>query len=144
MAQLAVELVRETGYAADEIEVEWLPQKQFVGDKLLQVARTRVLISLDAPEQNWDADYLGNSNIGVPGHWTARVDELNRLVADNEIAESEPGTHAHFAHRPHIAGSLVEGRAMRGLCGAFFVPYQNPEDLPVCPACAAEYENLSG
>lgn len=68
--------------------------------------------------------------------------ELEVLSTDRELAVSEPGRHSHYAHREHLAGSTIEGRAVRALCGVFFVPTQDHERLQVCPDCDHRYRAL--
>lgn len=64
------------------------------------------------------------------------------LVAGHELAEFEPGRYSHYAHRTHLAGSTIEGKAVRAICGVFFVPTQDHEALPICANCQEQYEAL--
>jgi hypothetical protein len=102
----------------------------------------RVLITISPPEQGWDRVKDTYSNIGDPGAWTARVAELSALVEANDLAVSEPGTVSHYTHREHLAGSTIEGRGVRGLCGVYFVPTQDHESLPQCETCTARFSEL--
>lgn len=132
---LAVTPVREQDYECDEIELEVVPAPGYAGSDLLWQLTVQVLICLSPPEQDWDRYKDSYTNIAEPGSWTTRVFELEKLVATGELAESEPGSHSHYTHREHLAGSTVEGHAVRALCGAFFVPRQDHESLPVCQNC---------
>lgn len=135
--------VREPGYEADEIELEVIPARSsYAGSDLLWQLTIRVLISLSPPEQGWDRYKDNYTNIAEPGTWTTRVAELEKLTADRELAESEPGQHSHYTHRQHLAGRTIEGRAVRALCGAFFVPMQDHESLPRCPTCEKQFDEL--
>lgn len=144
IATLAIEIapVREEGYAADEIEVEMLTEKRYLGGDLEWQLRTRVLISLCPPEQGWDSYKRSNSNIAESGAWATRVAELNVLVERNELAVSEAGTHSHYSHREHLAGKTIEGESIRALCGVFLVPRQDHDSLPVCPECDERFRKL--
>ncbi len=102
----------------------------------------RALISLHPPEQDWDRYRNAYSNIAEPGTWRARVTELQTLIADGELATSKPGQHSHWTHRQHLAGNTIEGRAVRALCGIFFVPTQDHETMQVCPTCEQRYNEL--
>ena len=139
---LVVTPVRETDYKADEIELEVNTVMPYAGSHLTWHLTVRVLISVSPPEQGWDRYKDTYTNIAEPGEWTRRVTELESLVADGKLAESEPGQHCHYAHREHLAGRTIEGQAVRALCGAFFVPIQDHEKLPRCPQCEERYNEL--
>jgi Protein of unknown function (DUF3039) len=139
---LVVTPVREPAYEADEIEVEIVPITSYAGSHLAWQLTLRALISLSPPEQGWDRYKDSFTNIADPGAWTTRVSELEALVAEHDLAESEPGRHSHYAHRQHLAGSTIEGRAVRALCGAFFVPVQDHDKLPRCPQCRERHAEL--
>jgi Protein of unknown function (DUF3039) len=139
---IEITLVREPDYHADEIEVEVIPAKGHIGSQLVWQLTIRTLISLSPPEQEWDRHKDSYTNIAEPGAWTTRVIELETLVSQNELAQSEPGRHSHYSHREHLAGSTIHGHPIRALCGVFLVPTQDHEKLPVCPACQEQFEKL--
>lgn len=139
---LSITAVREDGYEADEIVLEITPSRQYAGSNLLWELTVRVLISIDPPEQSWDRYKDTYSNIGEPGAWATRVVELDRLVEAHELAVSEPGSTSHYTHSKHLAGSTVRGNAVRALCGVYFVPTQDHEALPQCPACQERLAEL--
>jgi hypothetical protein len=141
---LAVTAIREDGYEADEIEAEIVPASSHAGSNLAWRLTTRILISLSPPEQGWDRYKNSYANIAEPGWWAKRVAELEALVAGRELAESEPGRHSHYVHRTHLAGNTIEGKAVRAICGVFFVPAQDHQALPTCPACKEQYDALPG
>lgn len=139
---LVITEVREDGYDADEIEVQIVPVAKFAGSGLAWQLVVRTLISLSPPEQGWDRLRNSYTNIADPGSWVRRVAEIESLVAGRELAESEPGAYSHYTHRAHLAGSTIAGKAVRAICGVFFVPTQDHEALPVCPKCEEQYEAL--
>ncbi len=139
---LTVTPVREADYRADEIELEVLPLPAHAGSDLAWQLTVRALISLSPPEQGWDRYKDSYTNIAEPDAWTARVAQLEALAAAGELAESEPGTYSHYAHREHLAGRTIAGRGVRALCGCFFVPTQDHEKLPTCPACQERFAAL--
>jgi hypothetical protein len=140
---LSVTPLRDPGYQSDDIDLEVRPTRsQYAGGALLWELTIRALISLSPPEQGWDRYKDTFSNIAEPGYWATRVEELEALAERNELAESVPGRHSHYAHRAHLAGATIRGRGVRGLCGVFFVPTQDHEALPTCPECAARLEEL--
>jgi hypothetical protein len=140
---LVVTPVREPGYEADEIELDVAPISTYAGTGLLWKLTIRALVCLSPPEQGWDRYKDSYTNIAEPGAWTTRLAELEKLVAAHELAESEPGRHSHYTHREHLAGNTIEGHAVRALCGAFFVPTQDHEKLPLCPPCRERLSELA-
>ena len=126
----------------DDIIVEFTPEKQYASTELFWSLITRVLISIEPPHQNWDR--FGNtfSNMGEPGAWTQRIEDLSELVDANLLALSESGIHSHYAHRKHLAGKTIAGEAVRSLCGTYFVPTQDHEALPKCPICQERFSLL--
>lgn len=139
---LTVTAVREDEYEADEIELEIVPEARYAGSALLWQLTIRVLISINPPEQGWDRFDNTYSNIGEPGTWTKRVDDLATVAVANELAVSEPGSTSHYTHRQHLAGRTINGDAVRALCGAYFVPTQDHDSLPKCPTCADRLAEL--
>lgn len=139
---LIVIAVREDGYDADEIEAKIVPVSSHAGSNLAWQLALRILVTLSPPEQSWDRYQSSYTNIGEPGSWAKRVVALESLVAERELAESEPGRHSHYAHRRHLAGSTIAGKAVRAICGVFFVPTQDHETLPICPNCQEQYDAL--
>ena len=61
------------------------------------------------------------------------------------LKESCPvlGLQAHYARKERIVHAIVEGDPVRGLCGQWFIPTANPDDLPLCPTCHAKHAELS-
>lgn len=139
---LTVAAVREDGYEADEIELEVIPERRYAGSALLWQLSVRALIAVSPPEQGWDRFGNTYSNIGEPGAWTKRVDDLNALVVAHTLAVSEPGSTSHYTHRQHLAGRTIDGDAVRALCGAYFVPTQDHDSLPECPTCSDRLAEL--
>ena len=140
---IAVVEVKEDGYEADEIVVDIIPTPRHAGSDMLWQATVRVLTTINPPQQGWDRYKDSYSNIAEPGHWSDRVTELQDLIEQAVLAESLPGQMAHYSHREHIATSVIEGTAMRALCGVFFVNTQPATDLPTCPDCAGRWSQLS-
>lgn len=102
----------------------------------------RVLISLHSPEQAWDRVADEFSTYVEPGYWQEREQTLIELVGRDELAESEPGSQAHYAHRRHLTERTIEGASIRAMCGTFFVPRQDYKDLPLCPQCETRMNGL--
>lgn len=142
---IEIQPVRERDYTADEVVVEVLGTNRWAGSSLLWQLTVRVLISLSPPEQSWDRFQDTFSNIAEPGTFEGRWEELDTLDGSGELAQSRPGSHAHYAHRRSLAERTVNGRAARALCGVYFVPRQDHGSLSVCDTCerrAGELETV--
>lgn len=65
------------------------------------------------------------------------VDVLERPDVDEQILEdSDDSKHfAHYAEAAEVTEAYVMGNPIIALCGKIFVPFRNPEKLPVCPTC---------
>jgi hypothetical protein len=142
VADIEVVQVRDEGYQADEITLEILAERAYAGSDLVWNLTLRALTTLSPPEQGWDRYKDTYSTIAEPGYFAARVTALEALVAGQALEESVPGQHAHFTHRRHLAGNTIEGKAVRALCGAYFVPTQDHDSLPCCPTCRERLDDL--
>jgi hypothetical protein len=127
--------VRDDDYEADEFMVTMDVSPRWAGSDTAWQAILRVLISICPPEQGWERIENSFSTIAEPGWCLRRLPELRRLASTKQLAESRPGDHAHFAHTRDLSDANVEGRAVRALCGAWFVPCQDHETLPKCNDC---------
>ncbi|WP_392467801.1 DUF3039 domain-containing protein [Arsenicicoccus cauae] len=141
-ADITVQPVRETDYQADEILVEITPQPRYAASNLLWQLTLRILISLEPPEQRWDRYGNTYANIAEPGAWHHRAKALSHLDHTGQLEASQPGTTSHYSHRKHLAGSTINGHAVRALCGTYFVPHQDHQTLPTCPTCQQRLNEL--
>lgn len=57
--------------------------------------------------------------------------------------ESDRATHAHYTLRRPLAEAIVLGKPVRAVCGTWFVPSQDHDNLPVCPRCEADLPIVS-
>lgn len=55
---------------------------------------------------------------------------------------SEKDRFSHYASKEDIVRAAIEGVAIVALCGKTWRPQRNPEKYPVCPTCAAIYEQM--
>lgn len=140
--EITVVAVRDDHYEADEIQVEILAESKYAGSALLWQLTLRVLISIEPPEQGWDRYGDTFCNIGEPGAWTRRLSGLADLVDSGDLAVSQPGSTSHYTHRKHLAGTTIDGHAVRALCGVYFVPTQDHSALPRCPSCQERFDEL--
>jgi hypothetical protein len=63
----------------------------------------------------------------------ARLDDVEDVAED--IGTMNAGSRSHWAPVSGLARAMVEGLAVRGLCGAWFVPRQDHAGMPVCEHC---------
>lgn len=54
-----------------------------------------------------------------------------------------PGGHVHTVPKSPLVDSMVEGHAIQGVCGRWFVPRQDHHHLPRCPECAGIQDVLN-
>lgn len=139
-----VAAVRDEDYHYDEVVVTFATTSRWSGSDLEWQLVTRVLISIAPPEQGWDRFQGTYSNLAEPGALASRLRELEGMLDEGSLAESEPGQHAHHAHKRSLTERTVNGRAARALCGAFFVPRQDHENMPICPTCSQRAGELEG
>jgi hypothetical protein len=104
----------------------------------------RVLISLSPPAQDWDRHQDTYSTLNETGHAERQAARLAAAVSAGELLTAEPGAMSHYTPSRHLTENTVLGKASRALCGVFFVPTQDHEELPKCPHCAAQYAALPG
>ncbi len=126
----------------ESVLVEFFPEDKWAGGRLHWQLVIRTLTSLFPPEQSWDRYEETYSNIFEPGDLARRASELSDLVQEGVLAEVEAGTHSHYAHKEHIASHAISGKALRSMCGSYFVPTQDHGSLPACPQCHDLYTVL--
>lgn len=58
------------------------------------------------------------------------------------LNDTDTGDHDRYAHyvlgrdpRAKITAAMVEGKAIRALCGKKWIPSRDPSRFPVCPDC---------
>lgn len=105
----------------------------------------QMLISCGAvyvqPDINYHESVYTNSK-------TLRLDlsvthaKLAQLLSDTDIDEADfppdvvPPDRLHWVHSPQHIEGIITGKAVRSLCGDWFVPAQNESaELPVCAGC---------
>lgn len=128
---------------ADVINVEFFPRPEYESSSLFWSLILRVLISLEPPQEKWERFKNSFSNLGEPGAWKARIKDLENLTNQGLLAKSKPCSHSHYTHRRHLAENTINGKAVRSLCGSYFVPIQDHTALPTCPECQQIYEGIS-
>ncbi|WP_024874887.1 DUF3039 domain-containing protein [Saccharomonospora piscinae] len=140
--QLTVTTCRDDGYEADEVVLEIATASRWVGSELEWQFINRALSVLNPPEQQWGR--YGNTfdTVAEAGAFIHRVEELDQLNAEQTLAISQPGQHAHYTHRKGLTESSLNGKAVRALCGVFFVPYQDHADMPECLLCQQRFKEI--
>lgn len=97
----------------------------------------RLLPGVEASEI-WST--LASPELLVSAH---RAQSDGELPAELGAAGFRFAVRAHYASKDQIVDATVEGNAVRALCGQWFVPTSDPDQLPVCPVCADAHRGLS-
>ncbi len=130
-----VELEFVTGDGVEEFVLSFIGNTR-QGTHLAYVLERRLLISIAPPEQEWDLAGGIYSAMEEPGHCARQIERLRDASRERRLLNSIRGHVAHRVHRRHIGDSSVDGRAVRSLCGVYFVPLTDPDALPECEECA--------
>lgn len=64
------------------------------------------------------------------------------LPAASKSNELLTGVTAHYTQKNQLVGAYIDGDAVRGLCGQWFVPTRDPENLEICRTCQEHRESL--
>ena len=136
-----VELTISADHGVENIDVTYIRRtsRGTIWDQRLEY---RLLVTSAPPTQGWDTAFEMYSAMEEPGHCSRRVQTVRDLTRNGVLTCAEPSSVAHRVHRPHIGDAAVNGTAMRALCGAFFIPQTDPEDLPACPECSERWNTL--
>ena len=130
-----VELEFITGDGIEEFVLSFINNTR-QGTHLAYVMERRLLISIAPPEQEWDLAGGIYSAMEESGHCARQIERLRDASKERRLLDSARGHVAHRVHRRHIGDASVDGRAVRSLCGVYFVPLTDPETLPECEECA--------
>lgn len=139
---LTVTQVHEPGFEREELVVEIVLENEFRASHLGWQATIRVLISISPPETSWDRFEDTYSTIGEIESHVSRIDQLQAITSEGQVAQSNPNDTAHYTHRRNLALSSVEGLGVRSMCGIYFVPSRDHDSLPKCPVCEERYNQL--
>lgn len=96
-----------------------------------------VLAALSPDEQLWDPCHTATAN--MYSMMMSQPDFNSMLITAGTRApgETHPGHEAHWTHRDRLTEKSIVGEATRALCGVWFVPRQDPAELPPCERCTA-------
>ena len=130
-----VELEFVAGEGIEEFVLSFINNTR-QGTHLAYVMERRLLISIAPPEQEWDLAGGIYSAMEESGHCARQIERLRDASKERRLLDSARGHVAHRVHRRHIGDASVDGRAVRSLCGVYFVPLTDPETLPECEECA--------
>lgn len=71
------------------------------------------------------------------------TDLLERPKTDTSPPSTGEGDiYAHYADKNKWVEAMVEGKAIRVLCGREIVPCYDPSRFPICPDCKTIYDSL--
>nr|WP_237690230.1 DUF3039 domain-containing protein [Nocardioides panacisoli] len=66
-------------------------------------------------------------------------------LEDRRTVPTDNGDHERFSHyveKDKLTDAMVNGTAVRALCGKMWVPSRAPEKFPVCPTCKEIWEGF--
>jgi len=124
----------EPDFDYEDLVVEFT-DTDYSSPKLLATVQERLLISLAPPTQDWDIAGEIYAAMEEHGHSRTRIHELEEAEAREELLPPFLGAVSHYTHKRHITSAVVNANAVRALCGVFFVPMRDPQDLATCPRC---------
>lgn len=70
------------------------------------------------------------------------TDTLTEEAVDYRLDEGDHERFSHYVPKDKLMAAMVEGTAVRALCGKMWVPSRDPERFPVCPECKRIWEGL--
>ena len=125
------------------IEIEW---KDWARVAALDWVASLIQTSISPFEQDWHTHEVAGrptfSIVVLLGALQAAPERIDMQASDGQLGSSIPGAWAHRVVGREIVNNVIEGRAMRALCGTWFVPRQDWQSKPVCPTCELVYANL--
>lgn len=136
---LIVERFREPDYTAEEVVLTIHEQIGWKGSPLASALALSLLAMVHPPETDWDIGGGSYSNMLEVGTLERRIAELREMSRTGRRATSEPCLESHYVHQKNLAARTLNGKVTRAICGAYFVPRHDHEQLPVCQQCAAAY-----
>jgi len=100
----------------------------------------------------WDEQVILAAISSCEGSWGTTVratrmhsidivseEELDALCHGDRSATRQgrmsPGAVTHTVHRKRLTESVIEGQAVKAVCGKWFVPRQDHTNLPMCQTC---------
>jgi hypothetical protein len=128
---------------AIELGISFDPWK--VDEVLKDLILSTVLPVIDPDEERWtkDAGYYGKNGDLCFSYYisVARASQLiYSAESDGQVDEApkEPQAtqFAHYVVRNEVVASVVEKRAIRSVCGFWFVTSRVPDGFPICEECA--------
>lgn len=136
---MVVAKFEEPDYHAEEVLLTVHERADWRGSRLAAAFTISLLACVHPPETDWEPAGGRYSNWFEIGTLQDRAVELLALCEDGVRVLPQMVTESHYVHQQDLSERVVEGRAARSLCGVYFVPRQDHEELPVCPECEAAY-----
>lgn len=127
---------------AIELGISFEPWK--VDEILKDLILSAVLPVIDPDEERWtkDAGYYSKNGDLCFSYFisVARASQLIYSAESDEQTEEAPKEpqatqSAHYVARTEIVASVVEKRAIRSVCGFWFVSSRVPDGFPICEEC---------
>ncbi|WP_424347338.1 DUF3039 domain-containing protein [Kocuria sp. CH-021] len=111
--------------------------------KLLDWAEQVFVGEVCCHEQHWAVTHIGQ---GRAYSLETDREQFRAAIATtpsrNAPGVFDAGAESHYTHQERIVDSMVEGEALKALCGQWFVPRQDPRNREQCPTCVAVHERF--
>lgn len=131
-----------------QIEMENFDESRVRGELL------RLLQSpIEREMERWDASSSTNPRRLIY-FTTIPLTRLEQLVNSSRLAGGADTrtdahtrlgiSHSHFTKKSSLVDATVFGLAVRAICGQWFVPSQDPTDMPSCEGCKTAYADYVG
>lgn len=124
------------------VELDWKDWAQHAAEGwVAQLIQT----SINPVEQEWRSYPINgkpNYSIVTTAALVRTCQERILELPDTQLGISLPGVRAHHCNTTDISTSIVNGTAMKALCGTWFVYRQPGDDMPVCPKCESIYQRI--
>ncbi|GAA1216959.1 hypothetical protein GCM10009655_15430 [Rhodoglobus aureus] len=137
---LTTTTVEEEGEVVRELIVEIVPLKH---TKLTERAIATTLAAIEPDTHSWTTAPL---NASAMSHSVLTTEEMyQRAFNARESGSSDPhelpgvlrvGTIAHYTAATSVTQATIEGAAVEAMCGHWFVPMHDHDQLDICGGCS--------
>lgn len=151
LLHISFDVARIDGGGEELIElILTIQPRDFSRPRLLETVVDAVRSVIEPVSDAWrvlpgkDRDQIWSTLISTEllGHARAAAD-TGVIPQHMSKASLKLGVQAHYTRKTSIVDASVDGDAVRGLCGTWFVPTSSPDKVPVCPSCQSIHERLA-
>jgi hypothetical protein len=114
-----------------------------------RVATRIVMAAVEAQAEKWHTAPLGGMTMSHSVILSEEVERNAKAARDSGLQthadladEIRLGTVAHYARATRLTGASVDGDPVQAICGYWFVPMHDHEELEICDICASVHEKM--